>query len=763
MGIAFANINETTLVWTAGRGAPVNQGAQLKFQSDGDLVLLNGTGSQVWKSGTANKGVVSALMGNDGNLVLKNRSSGKVWESFNNPTDTLLVDQVFTVGQTLSMGYYSFSFDYSGNLSLKWQNNITYWNVSFSQPFSLLKLSLNDQGIFSLTNSTRSQLWLTRSSDYTDISVTVRRITLDSDGNLRAYGWHGTTQSWQVGWSAVEDQCQVYGWCGNSGICVYNQTAPYCICPSLDFAFVDPKDPMQGCVRKENISSCPSNQSMVMMNHTEFLSYPPESSSDKFFLGFTDCRQNCLNNPTCSASTILSDGSGTCRLKTSNFTSGYQSAAIPSTSYVKVCGPGRPTPLLSPPPPTTETTRKLSSLGIILAVIGTVIGLIIFETGLWWACWRNSRRFRNPSAQYTLLEYASGAPVQFSYKELQQATKDFKDKVGSGGFGTVYKGTLSNKTIVAVKKLEGIEQGEKQFRMEVATIGSTHHLNLAKLIGFCSERRHRLLVYEFMKNTSLDNFLFASADDASKKLDWDARFGIALGTARGITYLHEECRDCIIHCDIKPENILLDDNFNAKVSDFGLAKLINVREHQNRALTSVMGTRGYLAPEWLANLPITSKSDVFSYGMVLLELVGGRRNFDISSNSGRRKFSTWAFEQFELGNISSIVDERLGGNINMGQVQRAIQVSFWCIQEQSSRRPSMGKVVQMLEGVLPIERPPAPKSFEGHQSSASVSTNDSRISVLATSPSPLTSSSSRYAFERSDSQKNTEEILSSGR
>lgn len=146
-----------------------------------------------------------------------------------------------------------------------------------------------------------SQLWLTRSSDYTDISVTVRRITLDSDGNLRAYGWHGTTQSWQVGWSAVEDQCQVYGWCGNSGICVYNQTAPYCICPSLDFAFVDPKDPMQGCVRKENISSCPSNQSMVMMNHTEFLSYPPESSSDKFFLGFTDCRQNCLNNPTCSA------------------------------------------------------------------------------------------------------------------------------------------------------------------------------------------------------------------------------------------------------------------------------------------------------------------------------------------------------------------------------------------------------------------------------------------------------------------------------
>lgn len=766
VGIAFANINETTLAWTAGtegRGAQVDKEAQFQFRSDGNLVLLNGTGSQVWESGTADKGVVSAVMRDDGNFVLTNKSSGNVWESFNYPTDTLLVGQVFTVGKTLTLDPYSFYFDPSGNISLKWQNNITYWNVSSSQPSAVVRLTLSDQGIFSLTNSTGYQLWIARSSDYTDTTITVRRIRLESDGNLRSYGWYRSTQSWQVGWSAVEDQCRVYGWCGDFGICVYNGTAPYCTCPSLDFKQVDPKDSTQGCTRSQNINLCPSNQSMVMMNHTEFLSYPPESSSDKFFLGFTDCRQNCLNNPTCSASTILSDGSGTCRLKTSNFTSGYQSVAIPSTSYVKVCGPGRPLPLQSPPTTTTQTSRKLSLLGIIIAVTCTVIALIAFETGLWWACWRNSPRFRSSSVQYALLEYASGAPIQFSYKELQQATKDFKDKVGSGGFGTVFKGTLPNKTIVAVKKLEGIEQGEKQFRMEVATIGSTHHLNLAKLIGFCSERRHRLLVYEFMKNTSLDNFLFASADESSKKLDWDARFGIALGTARGITYLHEECRDCIIHCDIKPENILLDDNFHAKVSDFGLAKLINVREHQNRALSNVMGTRGYLAPEWLANLPITSKSDVFSFGMVLLELVGGRRNFYISETTGRRKFSTWAFEQFQGGNISNIVDERLGGDLNMDQVQRVIQVSFWCIQEQSSRRPSMGKVVQMLEGVLPIERPPAPKSFEGLQSSVSANTSDSRISVLATS-TPLTSSSSkRNAFERSDSQKNTEEILSSGR
>lgn len=165
------------------------------------------------------------------------------------------------------------------------------------------------------------------------------------------------------------------------------------------------------------------------------------------------------------------------------------------------------------------TSAKPFVVGIILVVTSSAIVLIVFETGLWWACWRNNPRFRSSSTQYTLLEYASGAPIQFSYKELQQATKDFKDRVGSGGFGTVYKGILPNRTIVAVKKLEAIEQGEKEFRMEVATIGSTHHINLAKLIGFCSERSHRLLVYEFMKNNSLDNFLFASADDLSRNLD----------------------------------------------------------------------------------------------------------------------------------------------------------------------------------------------------------------------------------------------------
>ncbi|KAH9314337.1 hypothetical protein KI387_022964 [Taxus chinensis] len=744
VGIAYSGIKNPTLVWTAGGGIKVSVQSSFHLQNNGNLVLQDGIGKVLWQTNTGNSGVVSAVLEDSGNFVLKNGNATTVWDTFTNPTDTLLVGQMLDVGKRLELYPYSLLLEPYGNLTLKWRGNITYWNVGASESSKTLTAAISNDGLFTISNSSGAQLWVARSSDYTDSSITLRRIKLDPDGNLRSYGWHESSQSWRVGWSAVEDQCLVYGWCGNFGMCVYNETGPFCKCPSANFVAVDSKDPQQGCKREPDIDigECSNNQSMLELEHTEFLSYPPES--DDFYGGISDCEQNCLKSGSCIAATILNDGSGMCRFKTTNFTIAYQSITIPSTSYIKVCGEPRllPSPIVPAAP--SSKSIKVSVAGIAVAIVGTLLGLVIIETAVWWVFCRNSPKFGGISAQYTLLEYASGAPIQFSYEELKRSTRNFKEKVGSGGFGTVYKGTLPNRSLVAVKKLEGIEQGDKQFRMEVATISSTHHLNLVRLIGFCSEGRHRLLVYEFMKNTSLDSFLFPSSEK-SRILDWDTRLNIALGTARGIAYLHEECRDCIIHCDIKPENILLDDNLNAKVSDFGLAKLNNVRDHRNHTLTSIRGTRGYLAPEWLANLPITSKSDVFSYGMVLLEIISGKRNFDTSVSSGRRKFSTWAFDEFEKGSILSIIDEKLGGQINTEQVERAIQVSFWCIQEQPSQRPSMGKVVKMLEGLLPIERPPAPKPFEGLQSSASincsVSASGSMISVLAAS-APLASSSS---------------------
>ncbi|KAL3638758.1 hypothetical protein CASFOL_016665 [Castilleja foliolosa] len=729
--------------------ASANSSSVLRLLPSGDLQLLPSSTSTapLWSSGTANRGVSAATLDDFGNFILRNSVGAAVWSTFDHPTDTIVPTQNLTVNHTLSSGLYSFKIQNNGNLTLSWNNTIIYYNsgLNSTSNSNLTNpiLEIQPTGIFTLSDPTLSSpRILAYSSDYSGEGNSFRFLKLDNDGNLRIYSSTTSSSSPNVRWAAVSDQCQVYGFCGNMGICSYNDTSPICECPSQNFDLVDPKDSRKGCKRKTELRDCPGREAMLQLDHSVFSTFEPELSQI-YYIGITPCRLNCLVGP-CTASTSLSDGSGQCYLKTSDFISGYRSPAIPSTSFVKVCQPVMPNPSTLTISTESKKGLKLSVWLVIVVVIVTLLGLLIFEGGLWWWCCRNSPKFSGLSAQYALLEYASGAPVQFSYKELHKSTKGFKEKLGEGGFGAVYKGTLANRAIAAVKQLEGIDQGEKQFRMEVATISSTHHLNLVRLIGFCSEGRHRLLVYEFMKNGSLDSFLFTAENQLGKFLNWECRFNVALGTARGITYLHEECRDCIVHCDIKPENILLDENYHAKVSDFGLAKLVNPKDHRYRTLTSVRGTRGYLAPEWLANLPITSKSDVYSYGMVLLEIVSGRRNFEVSAETGHKKFTSWAYEEFEKGNFEAIVDRRLvSEEMDMDQVLRAIQVSFWCIQEQPSQRPMMGKVVQMLEGILVIDRPPVPKAMtEGSAGGTSVTTSSvSAFSTFATS-APVASSSS---------------------
>ncbi|KAM4131137.1 hypothetical protein ACJW30_01G155000 [Castanea mollissima] len=757
-------------IWTP-TSAPLDSSASLQFLTTGSLRLVNGSDRTVWDSNTTSRGVSSASIDDFGNLVLSN-STSTVWSSFLNPTDTIVPSQNFSTSMTLRSGSYSFQLLSSGNLTLRWNNTIVYhnqglnssYNASLTSPI----LGLQSNGLLSIAEPSLSgPATFAYSNDYAEGSDVLRFLRLDNDGNLRIYSSGRGSGSQTARWAIVEDQCQVFGYCGNMGICSYNDTAPICGCPSLNFEPVDPMDTRKGCKRKVETQDCPGNATMFDLDHTQFLTYPPENNSQVFFVGISACRSNCLVSPTCDASTSLSDGTGLCYLKPPGFMSGYHSPALPSSSYIKVCSPGIPNPLLSGQIGGKSSGLRMHTWVVAIMVIGTIFGLVALEGSLWWWCCRNSPKFGTLTAQYALLEYASGAPVQFTYKDLQRSTKGFKEKLGAGGFGSVYRGVLANKTVVAVKQLEGIEQGEKQFRMEVATISSTHHLNLVRLIGFCSEGRQRLLVYEFMKNGSLDNLLFVAENQSERLLNWEFRFNIALGTAKGITYLHEECRDCIVHCDIKPENILLDENYSAKVSDFGLAKLINPKDHRYRTLTSIRGTRGYLAPEWLANLPITSKSDVYSYGMVLLEIVSGRRNFEVSPETNRKKFSVWAYEEFEKGNVKGVLDRRLADqDINMEQVMRAVQVSFWCIQEQPSHRPMMGKVVQMLEGIIEIEKPPAPNAGtdgSGNGTSINVSSNVSIFSAIAASAPVPSSSSSVQVAEVSlyASGKNLERALSS--
>lgn len=301
---------------------------------------------------------------------------------------------------------------------------------------------------------------------------------------------------------------------------------------------------------------------------------------------------------------------------------------------------------------------------------------------------------------------AGGTLIAFRYSDLQHVTKNFSEKLGGGAFGSVFKGKLPDSTAIAVKRLDGFHQGEKQFRAEVSTIGTTQHVNLVRLLGFCSEGSRRLLVYEYMQKGSLEVQLFPGETTA---LSWAVRYQIALGTARGLNYLHEKCRDCIIHCDVKPDNILLDDSFVPKVSDFGLAKLLG--RDFSRVLTTMRGTRGYLAPEWISGVPITAKADVFSYGMMLLEIISGRRNADHGEEGRSTFFPTLAASKLHEGDVQTLLDPRLKGDANPEELTRACKVACWCIQDDESTRPTTGQIIQILEGFLDVNMPPIPRSL----------------------------------------------------
>ncbi|WOK95283.1 G-type lectin S-receptor-like serine/threonine-protein kinase LECRK3 [Canna indica] len=298
----------------------------------------------------------------------------------------------------------------------------------------------------------------------------------------------------------------------------------------------------------------------------------------------------------------------------------------------------------------------------------------------------------------------------FTYEELEEATSGFKEVLGRGAFGSVYKGVLPS-TIsinVAVKKLDRlVQENEKEFINEVRSIGQTHHKNLVKLIGYCNEGTHRLLVYEYMSNGSLVRFLFGD-----RKLRWEQRIQIILGIAKGLLYLHDECITPIIHCDIKPQNVLLDDNFVARISDFGLAKLL--KTDQTRTNTGIRGTRGYVAPEWFKSMAITKKVDVYSLGVMMLEIICCRRNLEMSiGEEDEPVLVYWAYDCYNEKKLDLLVKNDEEALADMEEVERFAKIAFWCIQEDPSLRLSMQKVTQMLEGAVEVSDPPDPSTFSG--------------------------------------------------
>ena len=293
-----------------------------------------------------------------------------------------------------------------------------------------------------------------------------------------------------------------------------------------------------------------------------------------------------------------------------------------------------------------------------------------------------------------LEDYKALKPSRYSYNDIKKLTNHFKDKLGQGGYGTVYKGKLSNEVLVAIKILNDSKGNGEEFINEVGTIGRIHHVNVVRLVGFCADGVKRALIYEFLPNESLEKFIFSTSVN-THSLGWEKLQDIAIGIAKGIEYLHQGCDQRILHLDIKPHNILLDENFNPKISDFGLAKLCS-KDQSAVSMTVARGTMGYIAPEVLSrNFGNASyKSDVYSFGMLLLELVGGRKNIDVTMETNQVYFPEWVYNQLDQGEDVHIRIEEEG---DIKIAKKLTIVGLWCIQWYPIDRPSMKVVVQMLE------------------------------------------------------------------
>ncbi|RZS20731.1 hypothetical protein BHM03_00053279 [Ensete ventricosum] len=329
-----------------------------------------------------------------------------------------------------------------------------------------------------------------------------------------------------------------------------------------------------------------------------------------------------------------------------------------------------------------------------------------------------------------------------SYEELKEATNNFEptSMLGEGGFGRVFKGVLSDGTAVAIKKLSsGGHQGDKEFLVEIEMLSRLHHRNLVKLVGYCGSRdsSQNLLCYELVPNGSLESWLHGPLG-GNCPLDWDTRMRIALDAARGLAYLHEDSQPCVIHRDFKASNILLENNFHAKVADFGLAKQAP-EGRANYLSTRVMGTFGYVAPEYAMTGHLLVKSDVYSYGVVLLELLTGRRPVDMSQPSGQENLVTWARPILRDNNrLEELADPRLAGKYPKDDFVRVCTIAAACVAHEANQRPTIGEVVQslkMVQRVAEYQDPlPTPSTQPNNKQSSTTYESDATSSMFSSGP-----------------------------
>lgn len=725
--------NTTTVVWTANRDTPpVSSSSALNLTNKG-LHLRNGEEDLYLNlvrrdSFSDSEPVASASMHDSGNFVLYDKHFNVIWQSFDHPTDTILGCQNLPSGDELissmsksdhSSGRFRLSMQSDGvlvayPLNSSGDTDDAYWAASHTSAPSSQQLSLIVEGSLSLrcfndTNNPRKK----KSQN----TASIFRATLEVDGNFRLYEHQfegNTTSHVEMLWQALNDTCQIKGLCGLNSYCSNsNMSGNVAVCdcypgfvPSKSSANVSPD-----CVQTHSKDDCESSEDpMMLYNVTHFknMSWGDIPYSVKPMKKET-CEKACREDCDCGGALYSSGNCNKYRLPL--IYGSFQNVStvallkIPS-GIVRIRAP--PTSNNTDvPKPMVFVDNKRRLIMILAFTLGCVsLFCLVIAVSIFFTYRRQVSRYTTLSASENLGFTEECSLQSFSFDELARSTGGFTEEIGRGSFGAVYKGTIgdSNRR-VAVKRLDKIaDEGEREFRAEITTIARTHHRNLVKLIGFCVEGSRKLLVYEYLSNGSLANLLF----EGDMRLSWKERIKIALDVARGLLYLHEECEVRIIHFNIKPRNILMDEAWTAKISDFGLARLL--KRGYSRMEKGDDGTSGYLAPEWQKDAPVSVKADIYSFGVVLLEIVCRRSSIEINVSSAEEiLLSSWVYQCFSAGQLNKLVTHN-EADVDWKIFERMVMVALWCVQDHPSLRPSMKNVILMLEGLKDIPVPPSPVS-----------------------------------------------------